>query len=236
MRTPAFPRLRSASSVPAAPTVAPVHARRWGAGPGAPTGDGHDAAASGGTSRRGAVIALVLAASLCAPPPLLASTAPSQAVATGRANWRVVRIVDGDTYLLAPPGGGKPIRIRMIGIDTPESVVNSKLRGDARRSGMAADTLVAWGARARRAAENLLAGEDLVVERGPEEKDRFGRQLAYLRRARDGVDIGARLVEQGWACAYARFRHPRREAYLGSEREARSSALPRAPLARMCKE
>src|SRR5256885_6995400 len=46
----------------------------------------------------------------------------SPALPPGAFAARVVRVVDGDTLLAAPAGGSGVVRVRVIGIDTPETV------------------------------------------------------------------------------------------------------------------
>jgi micrococcal nuclease len=97
---------------------------------------------------------------------------------------RVVRVVDGDTIRVAL--GGRVERVRYIGIDTPESVKP--------------DTPVQCYAH-RAAAENarLVDGRRVRLVLDVEPRDRFGRLLAYVYRAEDGVFINAQLVRGGFA-------------------------------------
>jgi micrococcal nuclease len=97
---------------------------------------------------------------------------------------RVVRVVDGDTIRVSLDGRSEPVRY--IGVDTPES----------KRPG----TPVQCFAR-RAAAENarLVRGERLRLVFDVERRDRFGRLLAYVYRARDGVFVNAALVRGGFA-------------------------------------
>jgi micrococcal nuclease len=97
---------------------------------------------------------------------------------------RVVRVVDGDTIRVSI--GGRPEPVRYIGVDTPES----------KKPG----TPVQCFAR-RAAAENarLVRGERVRLVFDVERRDRFGRLLAYVYRARDGVFVNAALVRGGFA-------------------------------------
>jgi micrococcal nuclease len=97
---------------------------------------------------------------------------------------RVVRVVDGDTIAVAL--AGRVERVRYIGIDTPESVKpGTPVQCYAHRA----------------AAENarLVARERVRLVLDAEPRDRFGRLLAYVYRARDGLDVGAALVRGGFA-------------------------------------
>jgi micrococcal nuclease len=97
---------------------------------------------------------------------------------------RVTRVVDGDTIVVAL--GGRSERVRYIGIDTPESVKP--------------DTPVQCFAH-RAAAENarLVGRERVRLVLDVEARDRFGRLLAYVYRARDGLFVNAALVRGGFA-------------------------------------
>ena len=97
---------------------------------------------------------------------------------------RVVRVVDGDTIRVAI--GGREERVRYIGVDTPES----------RRP----DTPVqCYARRAARENERLVRGERVRLVSDVEERDRFGRLLAYVYRASDGRFVNAALVRGGFA-------------------------------------
>jgi micrococcal nuclease len=97
---------------------------------------------------------------------------------------RVVRVVDGDTIRVAL--AGRVERVRSIGIDTPESVKpGTPVQCYAHRA----------------AAENarLVGGRRVRLVLDVEGRDRFGRLLAYVYRARDGVFVNAALVRGGFA-------------------------------------
>ncbi len=96
----------------------------------------------------------------------------------------VVRVVDGDTIVVRL--AGRPERVRYIGIDTPES--------------MKPGTPVECFAKAA-AAENrrLVAGRRVRLVHDAEERDRYGRLLAYVYRDRDGLFVNGELVRLGYA-------------------------------------
>jgi micrococcal nuclease len=97
---------------------------------------------------------------------------------------RVTRVVDGDTVkaLVA----GRPDTVRYIGMDTPEEV----------KPGVPVECF------ARRAAarnRRLVAGETVLLRLDRNPRDRYGRLLAYVYRARDGLFVNAALVREGFA-------------------------------------
>jgi micrococcal nuclease len=102
------------------------------------------------------------------------------AVATGR----VTRVVDGDTIHVRL--GGRDERVRYIGVDTPESVTPGT-------------PVQCFAKRASAYNERLVDGERVRVVRDAEARDRYGRLLAYVYRARDGLFVNAALVRGGYA-------------------------------------
>lgn len=98
---------------------------------------------------------------------------------------KVVRVVDGDTIHVLVADGTKE-KVRYIGIDTPESVKPN--------------TPVECFAKAASARNAELVGDERVrLVTDVEERDRYGRLLAYVYRERDGVFVNAALVRDGFA-------------------------------------
>lgn len=97
---------------------------------------------------------------------------------------RVVRVVDGDTIVVRL--GGRDERIRYIGVDTPETV---KPRTPVQ----------CFGKEASAANKRLVEGRTVRLVTDVEERDRYGRLLAYVYRAPDRVFVNERLVRDGYA-------------------------------------
>lgn len=93
----------------------------------------------------------------------------------------VERVVDGDTIEARIDGEAE--RVRLIGVDTPETV----------RPGAPVEC---YGPRASRFAKRLLEGRRVRLVFGAERRDRYGRLLAYayLRRGA-GAPPGAGAPE-----------------------------------------
>jgi micrococcal nuclease len=96
----------------------------------------------------------------------------------------VVRVVDGDTVVARVDG--REERVRYIGMDTPEDVKpGTPVQCYSRKA----------------AAENrrLVEGRRVRLVQDAESRDRYGRLLAYVYRASDGLFVNAELVRRGYA-------------------------------------
>lgn len=101
------------------------------------------------------------------------------------ANATVVDIVDGDT--LVADVGGRHERVRLLGIDTPESVAPNR-------------PVQCFGAEASRHLQSLLPpGSAITLIRDHEARDRYDRLLAYVVRSSDDLFVNLDLIEQGFA-------------------------------------
>ena len=117
--------------------------------------------------------------------------------------WRtVVRVVDGDTLLL---DGDE--RVRLIGIDTPETV-------DPRRP------VQYFGKEAAAFTRRMAEGKRVRLDYDQERTDRYGRTLAYVF-LEDGTFLNAEIIRQGYAHAYTRFPFQYSDQFRAYEREAR---------------
>ena len=97
---------------------------------------------------------------------------------------QVVKVVDGDTIRVRLGAGTE--RVRLIGIDTPETVKP--------------DTPVqCYGRAASAEAHRLLDGRRVRLVQDVEARDRYGRLLAYVYRTPDGLFVNAELARRGLA-------------------------------------
>lgn len=107
------------------------------------------------------------------------------------ANAVVDHIVDGDTIDVIIDGDEE--RVRLIGIDTPE--IAHAASGDR-----PAQVGECFGDEAHRYTESLLpVGTPVRLERDVVPRDDYGRLLAYVYRAADGVFANHEIVRQGYA-------------------------------------
>ncbi len=105
----------------------------------------------------------------------------------------VTRVIDGDTIKLS--NGEK---VRLIGIDTPESSNNAKLRRDIKRTGQDAKTVVEMGKIAKEYTYKLVYGKPVRLEFDVQQRDKYGRLLAYVY-LEDGIFVNAEIMKAGYA-------------------------------------
>lgn len=97
----------------------------------------------------------------------------------------VIEVIDGDTVDLSISGHRQ--RVRLIGIDTPETKHPSK-------------PVQCFGPEATAFTESLLThGTKIRIERDTEARDTYDRLLVYLYRVSDNMFINLELVRQGYA-------------------------------------
>jgi micrococcal nuclease len=117
----------------------------------------------------------------------------------------VTRVVDGDTIEIA--GGQK---VRYIGIDTPETV-------DPRQE------VQCFGQEASNRNKELVAGQEIFLEKDVSETDRYGRLLRYVYLATDSASVNEQLVSEGFAKASSYPPDVRyQEKFKAAEEDARA--------------
>ena len=94
----------------------------------------------------------------------------------------VTHVTDGDT--LNVRCNGRKERVRMLQIDTPE-------RGEPLYEEAGA------------ALEALIAGRSVLLERGPEQRDAYGRVLATVFV--DGENLNLAMIRDGWSPYFDRY-------------------------------
>ena len=114
----------------------------------------------------------------------------------------VERVVDGDTIKLST---GE--RVRLIGVDTPETVHPRK-------------PVEYFGKEASAFTKRLCEGKVVRLEYDQTTRDKYGRLLAYVY-LEDGTFVNAEIVRQGYGHAYTKFPFKYMEEFREYEREAR---------------
>ncbi len=109
----------------------------------------------------------------------------SNSVALSNKGATVKKVVDGDTFWIND-GTNKEIKIRLIGVDAPESrKVFKKEVGY-------------YGKEAKKYLTELLENRVVYLEYDVTRKDQYGRTLAYVY-LQDGTFVNAELVKNGFA-------------------------------------
>ena len=109
--------------------------------------------------------------------PLAATAADGRPAAD---SWPAVvsYVVDGDSIWVRSPERRARVKLRLLGIDAPEICQNQ-------------------GAQARAALQKLALNRPVRVT--VRARDRYGRALATVERADDGLDVSQAMVAAGWA-------------------------------------
>jgi micrococcal nuclease len=102
--------------------------------------------------------------------------------------YKVTKVVDGDTFDINV--SGQTVKVRMIGVDTPETV-------DPRK------TVQCFGIEASNMTKKLILDKTVTLKNDPTQgiSDKFGRLLAYVYRD-DGLFVNQYLIENGYAHEY----------------------------------
>lgn len=122
----------------------------------------------------------------------------------------VDRVVDGDTIVVQVKS--QQTTIRLIGVDTPETVHPSK-------------PVEHYGKEASQFTANLLKGERVYVVTDPSQgtTDKYGRTLAYIYRVPDGLFVNAEIIRQGYGHAYTQYPFKYMEEFRQLEQFARQA-------------
>ncbi|MEN9558669.1 MAG: hypothetical protein RL141_1038 [Candidatus Parcubacteria bacterium] len=107
-------------------------------------------------------------------------------------NATVISVADGDTFDVRLDDGIEA-RVRMLGVDTPETV-------DPRKP------VQCFGLEASTFTKQLLTDARVLLEEDPlaDERDLYGRLLRNVV-TETGIDLNAELIAEGYARAYLSF-------------------------------
>lgn len=109
---------------------------------------------------------------------------------SGKDSAVITKITDGDTYHVEL--NGEDVKVRLIGVDTPESVAPESYRKENTAEGSKVSELV---------KEKISIGDTVYLEYDTSEADRYGRRLAYVYFA-DGTMVQDWLLSNGYATVY----------------------------------
>jgi micrococcal nuclease len=142
----------------------------------------------------------------------LGVAAPAQAYPTRpqgvQGPFTVTKVVDGDTIWV---NSGKREKVRMIGMDTPETV-------DPRKP------VQCFGLEASAQAKAILAGQSVYLETDPSQDtvDKYGRTLAYVWTT-SGQLFNLDMIADGYAHEYTYYLPYRyQKEFKAAENDARN--------------
>jgi endonuclease YncB( thermonuclease family) len=122
--------------------------------------------------------------------------------------FRVVKVVDGDTIDIdIPDGKYDHTRIRLLGIDTPETK-NPKIG------------VMYFGPQASEFTSKLTLERQVRVFLDVKSRDKYNRLLAYIQLP-DGKFLNEELLSEGFAYADVRFKHSYYHKYMQLESVAK---------------
>jgi micrococcal nuclease len=126
--------------------------------------------------------------------PALTAASPTS---RDRGTDTVVHIVDGDTLTIQH--NGRAEKIRLIGIDAPESSINNKTKKDAARGNGDIDTITKMGKEATHFVRKIVKpGDPIIIEFDKQTRDKYGRLLGYVYLS-NGRMLNEEIVKAGYA-------------------------------------
>lgn len=154
---------------------------------------------------------LVLMTTGCVVAPWTDASAPAAPNPIGDGPYEVVRVVDGDTVVIAQ--GSDVLTVRMIGVDTPEVKKPHS-------------TVECFGPEASAFATRELLGRPVWIDRDPVSgrQDRYGRDLGYIRTG-SGELFNERPVAEGFGreYTYQRQEYKYRHDFQRAQRAAQAT-------------
>jgi micrococcal nuclease len=134
------------------------------------------------TAAAALVVAVVLTACARGGAEPLPTASPATGSLPSGVDTVVRKVVDGDTLEIV---GGE--RVRLIGVDTPETKDPNRPVG-------------CFGQEASRFTASVVPpGTGVRLVGDVEQRDRYGRLLAYVYRRADGLFVNAELLRRGYA-------------------------------------
>ena len=126
--------------------------------------------------------------------------------------YKIVRVIDGDTVIVRM--GGKDETLRLIGINTPETV-------DPRRP------VECFGIEASNKAKEILTGKSFRLEADNivGQRDKYGRLLRYLF-LEDGTNFNKMMINEGYAYEYTfDLPYEYQDEFKQAEKDAREAKV-----------
>ncbi|GAB1349499.1 thermonuclease family protein [Ignavibacteriales bacterium] len=109
----------------------------------------------------------------------------------------VDKITDGDTFSVV--FNERKEKIRLIGIDTPESRRNNRSEKQSDEENIDQETIIAMGKKAKEFMASLIKkGDKVRLEFDAQERDKYGRFLCYVY-LEDGRMLNEVIIKEGYA-------------------------------------
>ena len=100
--------------------------------------------------------------------------------------YRVERVVDGDTFVIKIDG--KDTKVRLIGVDAPESAAPADYGKENTKEGKIASAYL----------EKLINGRNVYLEYDLNYMDQYGRILAYVYMSDQKTMVQETLLSEGY--------------------------------------
>lgn len=116
--------------------------------------------------------------------------------------FKVLEVIDGDTIdINIPDGEHEDTRIRLIGVDTPETKHPTV-------------GLMYYGPQATEFTTSLVLGKEVLIllDTAGDQRGYYGRLLAYVQLP-DGKVLNAELIKNGYGYAYLSYPHSEFSTY-----------------------
>jgi micrococcal nuclease len=126
--------------------------------------------------------------------------------------FTVVKVVDGDTLdVNLPDGKYKTTRIRLIGVDTPETKKSNT-------------PVMYYGPQAYEFTHTHTLGKQVVVllDTVTKSRDRYNRLLSYIKLP-DGTILNELLISEGYGYAYTPYKHSFSNKYNQLQKQAKAA-------------
>lgn len=168
----------------------------------------------GMTRRRATLITSIITAAILAAVSLLYGQAPKlniEAPAITPGFYKVTHITDGDTIEVDMAGTTE--KIRMIGVDTPETKKPNA-------------PVQCFGPEASEFTKKTLTGKSVRLEADPtnDNRDRYGRLLRYVY-LQDGSLYQEQLISYGYSFAYTTFPFQKAETFTKLQFQAQQAKV-----------
>lgn len=138
------------------------------------------------------------------------------------ASYQVTKVFDGDTFEVEI--SGKKEKVRMLGIDTPEKYDSDKLDRDSERTKKDKETIRRLGSLSSGYTVRLIGGKKvrLIPDSKGDQTDKYGRLLRYVYLD-DGTFVNKKIIEDGYATAFRRFKVSKEKELIEAEKDAREN-------------